>query len=205
LTPGEIERLIGNAGFWSIHLLKVSFWVLVALAAGLFLVRLALSRRAARSAPESAVSIPPRTLSGLAVGALAVFAAGVFLALRPDEHFYLTVADAAYAGGDCAKAAVYYEPLASWGTSRADVYARLGVCELKLRRFRAAARALESAVALEPARLKDTREMSGLAYLGLGDTATAIAHLEEAVALADAPGEKERLARLVAQVRGGRP
>jgi tetratricopeptide (TPR) repeat protein len=206
LTTGEIERLVGNLGFWSIHLLRVSFFVLTALASGLFLVRMGLSGLMGLRSPVALGAVPlPRGLAGSALVALAACLTAGFFAVRPDEHFHLTIADAAYGGGDYAKAAIYYEPVVAWGTTRADVYVRFGFCELKLRRYRGAARSFEQAVALDPARRKDTREPSALAHLALGEPAIAVLHLQDAVALADDPTEKERLARLLGQVRGSRP
>jgi tetratricopeptide (TPR) repeat protein len=125
--------------------------------------------------------------------------------LRPDEHFQLTIADSAFAAGDYGKAAAYYEPVAAWGTNRADVYAKLGFSALKLRRYRLAARSFERAVALDPGRRKDTREPAALAHLGLGEATLAVPYLEEALSLAEDPAERQRLERLLAQVRGSRP
>jgi tetratricopeptide (TPR) repeat protein len=207
VSTGEIERLVGNLGFWSIHLLRVSFFVLTALASGLFLVRIGLSKLVgAESSPAGAdIALPPRRLTLSALLAFVACLTAGFFAVRPDEHFHLTIADTAYAGGDYARAAVYYEPVVAWGTPRADVYVRFGFCELKLRRYRGAARSFERAVALDPARRKDTGELAALAHLGLGEPAVAVLHLQDAVALADDPAEKARLAGLLAQVQGSRP
>jgi tetratricopeptide (TPR) repeat protein len=192
-----------EAGLWTVHLLRVATFVLVAAGCLLVGVRLVSSGRVADRAARSGttVAVPPKSTLKAVVTLLGFLGAG-YLAIVPDRMFLLLMADPAYMRGDCKTAAVYYEPLASWGTDEVKIYGNLGYCYVQLRRFREAIDTLHHVVELDPRHTVDAYEWCWYAHAALGETALAEAHLGEAAAKARSPENKARLEALLLELRG---
>jgi hypothetical protein len=205
VNAAELVAVLTKVGLWSVHLLRVACFVLVAAACLLVGLRLALSRRVVERATRSGATVlPPRyPLPKIAITLLGLVLA-CYLAMKPDTMFLLLMADPAYMKGDCATAAVYYEPIASWGTDEAKIYGNLGYCYVQLRRFREAIFALHHVVELDPKRTTDAYEWCTVAHAALGEAGLAEAHLQEGAAKARSPESKARLEARLLELRGGR-
>jgi len=84
LRERQIEVLVYNAGFWSVHILRVSLCVLLALACLALLVRLVLGRRLATrlGAGHESWALVPRLPLKLVVSSMGVAGSCVIGSLR---------------------------------------------------------------------------------------------------------------------------
>jgi tetratricopeptide (TPR) repeat protein len=190
-----VELAIQRSGFWFIHLNRVAFWVLAALAAFLLALRF-LGLRFGRGAFAASVrSYPtPRRLEWYGGGALLAFVCASYLALRPDPYFYSTLGRAALAQGDFGRARRYFEPLVAWGSRDPEVFMGLGISELQLGRPRAAATTMDRAIQLG---VETSRAHLLRAYAArrLGEREQEVAHLRRAFALEADPAQRSVLER----------
>lgn len=185
----QVRVLVDFAAGEALHASRVAFWWLLAAAALLLLARLLLLAAIGR---ERRARVPGLPSSGRlwrwSAAAAALLGLAAYQARRPDAAFLVGRAQGALQAGRFADAAGYLEPVARWGTRRADVYDSLGVCYLRLGRPQDAIAALRRAEAIGAGR-PERQVVWAYALVLAGDQAGAAARFAEALRVARSPAE----------------
>ena len=201
MTFADQVRLLTHLGSaWALHISRVALLGFLAAGSLVAVLRLGAARALARRGGE-----PPGFAGWLArrvaTFVLATLACG-YAALRPDEGFFAARGDAAVRSRDYAGALTYLEPLADWGSRRADVYHNLAAAELFLGRYRRALDHFARAEALGAPPSADRDVLAAAAHAALGETGPALQRLERAETLAQRPDQRSAILAEIARLRG---
>lgn len=194
------ERAVQNGGFWLVHFNYVAFWVLLALALLLLGLRLVEQRVALRRAGLTSGAPSWAAWGGAAALALASLPTA-YMAVRPDETFYTTVANGAFESGDCREAAEYYGLLVEWGSADLLAHSRLAACQLRLGRLEAGLRTLAAARRLPGGDAPGLRGLAARALEVLGRPREAAVELEAVLAALPPGPERDRVALELERLR----
>lgn len=176
----DLELAANRAGFWFIHLNQVALWVLAALAAFLFLLRLVTLRVFRPALLPHVGRYPGRgRLDLYAALALLALAFTSYEAIRPDPHFHATLGQAALVSGDDVGVVTYYQPLVDWSSPDLEVYLDLARAYLRLGNPRRAVAVLERALVIRPGSTV-AHVLCAEALVALGRTGEGVDHLRRA-------------------------
>ncbi len=133
------------------------------------------------------------------------FAGATFYAFKPDNEFLIYLAEKALDRQDYEEASIDYEPIARWGTSRADVYNNLAVSYLHLQKFPEAIEAFQRAQALAPNISAQSYILCANAYAQIGQPAQAAAQLNRALSIAQSNEQRNAIKAQLENLRQAFP